>query len=38
LPEEQCSSVSNDPAGWSDLVEQLGSASLHPHTSFTLET
>src|SRR4029453_15546314 len=23
LPEKQCSSVSNDPAGWADLVERL---------------
>ena len=28
LPEEQCSSVSNDPAGWSKLVEQLGGATM----------
>ena len=28
LPEERCSSVSNDPAGWSKLVEQLGGATM----------
>jgi transposase len=28
LPEEQCSSVSNDPAGWADLVERLRGFSL----------
>ena len=28
LPEEQCSSVSNDPAGWAELVEQLRGFSI----------
>src|SRR5262245_11061144 len=28
LPEEQCSSVSNDPTGWAKLVEQLRSSSI----------
>ena len=28
LPEQQCSSVSNDPAGWSELVEHLDGASI----------
>jgi transposase len=28
LPEEQCSSVSNDPVGWADLVERLRGFSL----------
>src|SRR6201981_1957884 len=23
LPEQQCSSISNDPAGWAELIEQL---------------
>ncbi len=28
LPEEQCSSVSNDAAGWAELVEQLRGSSI----------
>lgn len=28
LPEEQCSSVSNDPTGWAKLVEQLRGSSI----------
>jgi hypothetical protein len=28
LPDEQCSSVSNDAAGWAELVEQLCSSSI----------
>ncbi len=28
LPEEQCSSVSNDAAGWAKLVEQLRGSSI----------
>jgi transposase len=28
LPEEQCSSVSNDPTGWAELVEQLRGFSI----------
>src|SRR5258705_12257569 len=28
LPEEQCSSVPNDAAGWAKLVEQLGGFSI----------
>ena len=28
LPEGRCSSVSNNPAGWSELVEQLGGATM----------
>jgi transposase len=28
LPEEQCSSVSNDRAGWADLVERLRGCSI----------
>jgi hypothetical protein len=28
LPEEQCSSVSNDAAGWDKLVEQLRASSV----------
>jgi transposase len=28
LPEEQCFSVSNDPAGWVDLVERLSGSSI----------
>jgi transposase len=28
LPEEKCSSVSNDPVGWADLVERLRGSSI----------
>ena len=28
LPEEQCSSVSNDGTGWADLVERLRGRSI----------
>jgi transposase len=28
LPEQRCSSVSNDPVGWSELVNQLGGGSI----------
>jgi transposase len=28
LPQQQCSSVSNDPAGWAELIEQLGDFSV----------
>ena len=28
LPDEQCSSVSNDAAGWAELVEQLRGSSI----------
>src|SRR5215468_2572279 len=28
LPDEQCSSVSNDAAGWSELIEQLRGSSI----------
>ena len=28
LPDQQCSSVSNDPAGWAELVEQLRGCSI----------
>jgi transposase len=28
LPEEQCSSVSNDAAGWDKLIEQLRGSSI----------
>ena len=28
LPEEQCSSVPNDAAGWADLVERLSGSSI----------
>jgi transposase len=28
LPEEQCSSVNNDVAGWAELVEQLRGSSI----------
>ncbi len=28
LPDEQCSSVSNDAAGWAELIEQLRGSSI----------
>jgi hypothetical protein len=34
LPEEQCSSVSNDRAGWVDLVERLRGCSIAACANF----